>query len=82
MVLDCARRTSTASPCAFREQKGLSGRSLPYLHPNIYGETLRVLQRPGKSASGPCRDGEVEEIAIQAGQITTVCGAPEHRITE
>jgi hypothetical protein len=72
MVLDCARRTSTALPCAFREQKGLSGRSLLPLHPNIYGETLRVLLSPGRSASGPCRDGEVEEVAIQAGQIATV----------
>ena len=48
----------------------------------IDGETLRVLLRPGRSACGPCRDGEVEEVAIQAGQITTVGGAPGHRITE
>ena len=60
MVLDCARRTSTASPCAFREQKGLSGRSLPPLHSNMYGETLWCCcelagQRPARAATAKWR---------------------------
>ncbi len=31
LILDCARRTSTASSCAFREQEGRSGGSCPIL---------------------------------------------------
>ena len=44
----------------------------PAFESQLYGETLRVLLRPGRSAPGPCRDSEVEEVAVQAGQIATV----------
>ena len=82
VALDCAHRTSTVSSCAFCEQGGRLATPLPPMHLNKYGGTLLVLLRPGRSAAGPCRDGEVEEVAIQAGQVATVGGAPEHRITK